>query len=141
MGKFKDWQRFSLGLDGQFLLIDYSSKMGSVTEEHEKAMAQMGMSAEDIEKMKNWVYQGHGLITIDPSTSEYVGYWFDSWRGTYKGTGKRDGNKVSWNWVGPGSNSLRTMELVGNNKMVETFKETDPSGNSMEGRSEWTRKK
>lgn len=143
MGKMQDWQKIEMGLDNQFLLITYKSKMSSMTPEHKKTAAEhMNMSVEEAEKMMiQFVYKGHGMITIDPMTDEFVGYWFDNWRGTYKGTGKREGDKIAWTWVGPMGTSERTTEKVSEDRMVETFKEKDPSGNVMEGRSEWTRKK
>lgn len=143
MGKTKDWQKVEKGLDDQFVIIDYKGTMSSMTPEQvERAAAMMNMSKADAEKMmKNWTYKGHGMITLDPTSNEFVAYWFDSWRGMYRGTGKREGNKVTFIWEGPMGTSERTTEKVGADKMVETFKEKGPDGSTMEGRSEWTRKK
>ncbi len=143
MGKFENWQRIEKVLDNQFLLIDYIGRMSSLTEEQiEKVATEMQMSKEDAENMmKNMIYKGHGVMTISPQGDEFIGYWFDSWRAIYKGTGTREGDKVTFTWEGDMGTSERTMERAGVDSMVETFKETMPSGEIMEGRAEWTRKK
>ncbi|MEK9136300.1 MAG: hypothetical protein AAB393_04200, partial [Bacteroidota bacterium] len=100
-----------------------------------------GMTKEQVEKMKDMIYKGMGPMTINPMTGEYVGYWFDNWRGMYKGTGKREGNKITMNWEGPMGTSTRTIENVGDDKMVQTYSEKDMKGNVVEGKTEMTRKK
>lgn len=140
MGKHQDWMKVELGLDNQFLITKYKSKMLEMTPEQMQAMKEtMPMSDEDLKKMKEMVYNGLGLQTINPMTGEIVGYWFDSWRGIYKGTGKREGNKTTTTWEGPMGSSTRTVEKVNDNKIVVTFTETMPNGKVMEGRSELTR--
>jgi hypothetical protein len=102
----------------------------------------MKMSKEDMDKMKDMVYKGMGPTTINPQTAEVVGYWFDNWRGMYKGAGKREGNKITMRWEGTMGTSERTIEKVSDDKMVMTFKEKDPTtGKEIEGRTELTRKK
>ena len=142
-GKFQDWQKCEMAMDNQFLLIDYTSRMSSMTPEQTKSMAEeMNMSVEETEKMMaDMVYRGHGTITIDPKTDDFVGYWFDNWRGMYKGTGKKEGEKIIWNWESPMGSSVRTMEKMGDDKWVETHRHEDPSGKVTEGGSVWTRKK
>jgi hypothetical protein len=142
MGKSQDWQMIEWGLDNQFVMTHYKAKTSEVNEEAMKAWAEaMKMSKEDMDKMKDMVYKGMGPMTINPMTGEIVGYWFDNWRGTYKGTGKREGNKITMHWEGTMGTSERTIEKVSDDKMVMTYKEPDPSGNVMEGRTEMTRKK
>jgi hypothetical protein len=142
MGTSKDWQKVEWGLDKQFLMTNYTSKTLGMTEEQKKKAAEMwGMSLEDIEKMTQMTYKGMGPMTMNPATGEYVGYWFDNWRGVYTGKGRREGNKVAITWEGPMGTEVRTTEKVSDDKMVVTFKSTDPKGNVMEGKTELTRKK
>jgi hypothetical protein len=142
MGKQQEWDKFEWGLDHQFVLMHVTSKTAEMTEEQkQKAMAAYGMSKEDVEKMIAMTYKGAGPVTIDPATGDFVGYWFDNWRGIYKGTGKREGNKITMTWEGPMGKETRTTEKVGENTMVVHVKSTDPQGNVMEGKTELTRKK
>jgi len=142
MGKSQDWQKIEWGLDNQFLMTHYTAKHTEVNQEAMKAWTEaMKMSKEDMDKMKDMVYKGMGPMTINPMTGEFVGYWFDNWRGSYKGTGKREGDKITMHWEGPMGTSERTIEKVSADKMVMTFKENDPSGKVIEGRTELTRKK
>jgi hypothetical protein len=142
MGKSQDWQKVEWGLDNQFVIIHFKSKMTEMNPEAAKAMAEsMKLSKEDMDKMAQMAYKGMGPLTVNPQTGEFTGYWFDNWRGTYKGTGKREGNKITMQWEGTMGTSERTIEKVGEDKMVWTFKEKDASGNVMEGRTELTRKK
>ena len=141
MGKSKDWQKIDWSLDKQFVTANYSSKMVEVSPEQLKSMAaSMKMSEDEVKKMMDRQYNGMGQFTINPMNGEFMGYWFDNWRGVYTGTGKIEGNKLTANWEGP-RKSTRIMEKVSEDKMVESFKETDPSGMVMEGKSEWTRRK
>ena len=142
MGKSKDWQKVDWGLDKQFVMTNYTSKTSEMTaEQKKKAMEDYGMSAEDVEKMIKMTYKGMGPLTVNPTSGEYIGYWFDNWRGVYKGTGKREGNKITINWEGPMGTEVRTTEKVSDDQMVVTFKSTDPKGHAMEGKTELTRKK
>ena len=142
MGKSKDWQKVEYGLDNQFVMTHYTSKMTEMTPEQMKAMMDSyGMTKEQVEKMRDMTYKGMGPLTINPMTGEYVGYWFDNWRGTYKGTGKRESNKVTITWEGPMGTEVRTTEKVSDDKMVVSFKSKDPKGNLTEGRTELMRKK
>ncbi|MBI4549082.1 MAG: hypothetical protein HY707_13950 [Ignavibacteriae bacterium] len=143
MGKTKDWQKIEWSLDKQWVTVNYTGKFESMSPEQMKMMKEnMKMTDDDIKKMMDMPYKGIGQFTLDPETGEFMGYWFDNWRGVYKGTGKREGNKSTVSWEGPRGTSLRTMERVSDDKMVETFKDTDTaSGMVMEGKSEWTRKK
>jgi len=142
MGKSQDWQKIDWELDNQFVIVHYTAKPTETNPEGMKAMAEaMKMSKEDMDKMAKMAYKGMGPMTINPQTGEIVGYWFDNWRGAYKGTGKREGNKITMNWEGTMGTSERTIEKVSDDKMVMTYKEKDPSGKVMEGRTELTRKK
>lgn len=142
MGKSQDWQKVEWGLDNQFVMMSYTAKMTEANEEAMKSMAKaMGMSDEAMAQMKDMVYKGMGPLTIDPMTGEYVGYWFDNWRGMYKGTGKREGNKITMKWEGPMGTSMRTIERAGEDKLIVTFEEKMPNGEMVKGRSELTRKK
>lgn len=142
MGKTKDWQKVEWGLDKQFLMTQVTSQTAEMTDEQKKkVMEAYGMSKEDVEKMLKMTYKGMGPLTLNPATGEFVGYWFDNWRGIYKGSGKREGNKATIKWEGPMGSEVRTTEKVGDDKMTVTFTSTDPKGNVNEGKSEFTRKK
>jgi hypothetical protein len=141
-GKDQEWDKFEWGLDNQFVLMTTTSKTTEMTEEQKaKAMETYGMSKDDVEKMIQMTYKGMGPLTMNPATGEYMGYWFDNWRGVYKGTGKRDGNKLSMTWEGPMGKETRTTEKVGDNKMVISIESTDAKGNVMKATTELTRKK
>lgn len=142
MGTSKDWQKNEWSLDKQYVTMHLTSKMTKVNEDHAKKMAgMMKMSEKEfMDMMKNSEYKGMGLMTLDPQTGEYVGYWFDSWRGFYKGRGKLDGKIVTINWEGTMGTSVRTIEIEGPDKMVQSFKE-NMMGDEMVGKSTYTRKK
>lgn len=142
MGKSQEWDKYEWALDNQFVLMSATSKTTEMTEEQKaKVMEAYGMSKEDVEKMIEMTYKGMGTMTMNPVTGEYIGYWFDNWRGVYKGTGKREGNKVSMTWEGPMGKETRTTEKVDDNTMVIFIKSTDPKGIVMEAKEELTRKK
>jgi len=134
-GKSQDWQKVELGLDNQFVITNLTSKWTEINPEA------MKMSKEDADKMKDMPYKGMGMMTLNPTTGEFVGHWFDNWRGTYTGTGKREGDKITATWQGAMGTRTETMEKVGADKMVITFSQKDPGGNVMEGRTEFTRTK
>jgi hypothetical protein len=141
MGKATEWDKFGWSLDNQFVMMNTTSKTTEMTEEQKKKAAEMyGMTKEDVEKMIGMTYKGMGPLTVNPGTGEYLGYWFDNWRGIYKGTGKREGNKITMTWESPMGSEVRTTEKVDENKMVITFKSTDPKGSVTEGKTELTRK-
>jgi len=82
-----------------------------------------------------------GMMTINPANDELAAYWFDNYRGTYKGTGKREGMKIVTTWESPMGSETRVIEKVSDDKMVMTFKGKDPTGKEIEGRTELTRTK
>lgn len=142
MGKTEDWQKVEWALDNQYILIHYTAKTIEANPEAMKAMAEaMNMSEADMKKMQEMVYKGMGPMTLDPKTNEVRAMWFDNWRGSYKATGKREGNKLVTTWESPQGQETRTFEKVGEDKLVVTFKGKDPTGKEVEGRTELTRKK
>lgn len=142
MGKSQDWQKIEWALDNQFIIMHYTAKTTEPNQEAMKAMAEtMKMSQADMEKMQNMVYKGMGTMTLNPMNGEVMAMWFDNLRGTYKGTGKRDGDKFIINWESPMGTETRTIEKGPDGKLVMTFKSKDMMGNDMEGRTEMTRKK
>lgn len=142
MSKSKDSYKMEWSLDKQFALMHITSKTTEMTAAQKKDAAEAyGMSMEDLEKIMQMTYKGMGLLTLNPMTGEPMGYWFDNWRGVYKGTGKREGNREVMTWEGPMDTEMRTTERVSNDKMVVTFSWKSPKGPMMEGKSEYTRKK
>ena len=91
-------------------------------------------------KSSEGTYKGVGYATIDPKTGEMGGYWFDSDRMTFKTKETRAGNKFTIVWQGP-TTFERTYEKVGEDKLVGTYKVTQPDGKVVEGKSELTRKR
>ncbi len=117
MGKSQDWQKVEMSLDNQWVTTHYTANMGAMK------------------------YKGMGPMTINPATNEVTGYWFDNFRGVYKGMGKRDGNKITMTWEGPMGTRTDTTEKVSQDKMVVTYTNKEPDGKVSEGRTELTRKK
>ncbi|MBI3194491.1 MAG: hypothetical protein HYZ34_08520 [Ignavibacteriae bacterium] len=143
MGNGDEWQSIKFGLDNQYVIMDYTSTYTSLNEESVNNMAkQMNMPKDAVEgMMKSNPYKGHGLMTLDPKTGEWLGYWFDSWRGFYQGRGKLEGKKITMQWEGPMGKSTRTIEIGDDGEMIQNFKEQDSMGNVMEGKSTMTKKK
>lgn len=117
MGKSKEWEKVSFGLDRQFLMVQATSEMNGM------------------------LYKGTGATTINPKTGELVGYWIDNFRGMYEGKGKGDANKFSMIWVGPMGKSTRITEKVSDDNYTITVKSTGPEGKEMEAKTVMTRKK
>jgi hypothetical protein len=142
MGKSQVWQKNELSLDNQFVVTHYTSKITEMTPEQMKAAAAMyGMPEDQAKNMIGTVYTGMGPTTINPQTGEIVAYWFDSMRSVYTGKGKRDGGKYTVNWEGPMGSMVMVVEKTADDKMVMTFDQKDPSGNVMQSKAEFTRKK
>ncbi|MCG8604639.1 DUF1579 domain-containing protein [bacterium] len=117
MGKTKDWLKYELGLDGQFLLLQATSEGAAMS------------------------YRGMGAVTLNPETGEIVGNWVDNFRGMYHGVGKREGNKLVIQWEGKTGKSTRTTEKIGENKFRVVAKSVGPDGSTMESKGTFTRKK
>ncbi len=142
MGKSQDWQKIEWALDNQFIVIHYTAKTTEPNQEAMKAMADAAkMSKADMDKMQNMGYKGMGPMTINPQTGEVTAMWFDNMRGSYKGKGKREGNKITMTWEGPMGARTDTTEKVSEDKMVVTYTNKEPDGKVTEGRTEFTRKK
>ena len=142
MGTSNDWQKNEMSLDKQFITTNFTSQITKVDPQFLKAQAaQMKMSEQDVDKMmKSSMYKGMGLMTLDPKTGNYIGYWFDSWRGMYKGTGKLEGNKITMNWEGTMGSEVRTIEKDEKGNLIQTFKQ-NMNGMMMEGKTVSMRKK
>ena len=143
MGTSKDWQKCEWGLDKQFVSMTLTSKITEVNPDYLNKMSKtMKMSPKDLkEMMMGGEYKGLGMMTLDPMTGDYVGYWFDNWRGSYTGKGKLEGNTITMSWEGTMGNSVRTVEKIDDNTMVETFKEKDMTGSETQGKTTLKRTK
>ncbi len=142
MGKSQDWQKIEWGLDKQFTIMHYTGKTTEMNPEFMKGMMESAkMSKADMDKMKNMVYKGMGVMTLNPMNNEFAGHWFDNWRATATGKGKREGNIITTTWESPMGTEMRTIEKVSEDKMVMTFKMKDSTGKETEGRTEFIRKK
>jgi len=89
-------------------------------------------------KNQNTEYKITGFATKDPTTNAVTSIWFDSFRGVYHGTETREGNKFTLKLDGP-AKIERTYELI-DNKLVGTYKVVRANGQTVEGKSELTRK-
>jgi hypothetical protein len=142
MGKSNDWQKVEWALDNQYIIVHYTAKTAEANPEAVKAMAEaMKISEADVKKMQDMTYKGMGPMTLDPKTGEVRAMWFDNWRGAYKGSGKREGNKLVTLWEGTMGSETRTFEKVGEDKLIVTFQTKDATGKETEGRTELIRKK
>ncbi|MBS4028857.1 MAG: hypothetical protein KGZ58_09480 [Ignavibacteriales bacterium] len=142
MGSAKEWQKCEWACDKQYVLVQYTSQFTKLNPDFLKMNAeQMKMSVEEVEKMMmGSKYTGLGVLTMDPKSGEYLGQWYDNWRGSYKGRGKLDGKKVMMHWEGTMGPSDRTVGFEDENTMIWSFKE-NMSGSAVEGKSTFTRKK
>ena len=148
LGKYKNWVigncrlHIQLDLDGQFLIREGWSRVLSLSDDYIKQLKSQGLADSDIEKMRNKTFRSMEIYTIDPKTGEIAAYLFDSFRCVAKGTGKREDNKETINWVwsvgGQGS-SIRVTEKIGDNKFRSTEKYSLPGGSAMEDTIEMNR--
>ncbi len=143
MGKSEDWMKFEWDLNKQFLVTHVKSAMSQPNPEMLKQMAQeQNRPEEAVREMITAPYWVKGYATLDHKTGDIVSYWFDSYRGIYKGTETREDNKITMRMEELNGNVIieRTAEKVSKDKMVGTFKNTLPDGNVIEGRFEATRR-
>jgi hypothetical protein len=142
MGTSTTWQKCEWGLGKQYVIVHMTNRTTKMNPEMVKMQAeQMKMSEKEVEKMMtSSTYDGMGIFSLDARTGEYVGYWFDNWRGAYTGKGNLEGEKVVMAWDGTMGKSVRTMSFEGKEKMIETFSE-EMGGMKMEGITTLTRKK
>jgi hypothetical protein len=147
-GPHKDWVKsdcrlkVELALNGQFLIRKGRAQVTGLSDEYMKQLKGQGLSASDIEKMRNSTLEIIEIYTIDPKTGEVVGYLFDGLRCVAKGTGKREGNKenINWAWSVQGvGTSVRATEKISNDKFISTEKYTLPDGSTMEDKIEMIR--
>jgi len=117
MGKSKDEIEFEWELHKQFFKTEVESKLGEME------------------------FKITGYSTIDPKTGVIWDYWFDNFRSVLKSTETHQGNKLTIKWEGGPAPIERSYEKVGEDKLVGTFKDVDPSGKAIEGKSELMRKK
>lgn len=116
MGETEEWLKYEYTLEKQFLMVSATSKMGA-----------------------DWEYEGYGAITLKPESMEMMGYWIDNIRGMYKGKGMREGDMIKMTWYGPQGKATRMTKKLGNDKFVVIAHSTDPKGNPIESKGEFTR--
>lgn len=140
-GKSQVWQQAELGLDGQFIVLQYTAKTVQQSPEQAKAAAvAFGMPLSDIEKLKNTVGKGLVYLTTDPKTGEVGLDQYTNIREVYKATGKREGDKIVFTYEGTLGSGKFTIEKAANDKMVLVDVSKVPSGEVVESRSEMIRK-
>lgn len=118
-GETKDWMSCEMGLNDQFVMMNYKGQMGPMT------------------------FVGMGALTQGQDGS-FKGMWIDSFRSLSMGTGMLEGNKMTMTWDSPEGPYTRVTEKVSDDKMVVTFKMTGPDGKDVPesvGRTEMTRVK
>jgi hypothetical protein len=148
-GEHKDWAKgncrlnIELALDNQFLIRKGQSKVTSLSDDYIKQLKGQNLSDSDIEKIRNSTFESMEIYTIAPKTGEITAYLFDSLRCVAKGTGKREDNKETINWVwsvqGQGT-STRVTEKINDDRFVSIEKYAMPDGSAMEDRTEMVRK-
>jgi hypothetical protein len=137
MGKMNDEMEVDWDLGHQFIGINYKSKIAETDPAKLEAMAKAsGMSKEQLQMP----YKGKGVMTMNPQTKEYLGYWFDINRSVSVGKGAREGNKITMTWESPMGNEVRTVEKISEDKLVMAFKGKDAQGNEMSGTTTMMRK-
>jgi len=125
MGKMNDEMEVDWDLEHQFIGIRYKSKTAETDPAKLEAMAKaMGMTKEQLQTP----YKARGILTVNPQTKEYIGYWFGSFRDIMLGKGVRDGNKITMTWTDAAGTSVGTIEKADENKMMMTFTRMDPQG-------------
>jgi len=82
-----------------------------------------------------------GVLTINPETGEFMGSWADSFRGMYEGSGKREGNVLSWQWTGYQGTYEVVETMVDDDTISNTWSFTNPAGDTMQGKGELKRVK
>jgi hypothetical protein len=137
-------------LNGQFLIWKPWAETGEMTDEEKKYMKEAlkettGASDEDLERFVSMPYKSLQIQTIDPTTGERIGYWFDSQRSIAKSRGRLEGNKeiMEWEWSGnsQGVTSVSIIEKISDNKFTGLTIYTLPDGNKMEEKLEMIRRK
>ena len=145
VGTGKIRTKIELGLNGQFLIMKTEAKTTEITDKQRQYLKDtLRASDEDIKRYRSSTSKELQIHTIDPETSEVIGYLFDSFRCVAEGRGRRQGNKeiIEWKWsvFAQGATSIRIIEKINDNKFTYNHKYTLPDGNKMEDKIEMTRK-
>ncbi len=115
MGMSTDHMKCEMGLNGQFMIMTYESRMadgGSMS--------------------------GFGAITLDTEGNP-AGYWIDSWRSMSEGHGTREGNISTMKWSTQTGPYVRTTERVDEHTMRITGVMAGPDGKEMRSVTELRR--
>ncbi len=115
MGTMQESMHCVLGMNDQFLVMDWSGDMGPM-------------------KMK-----GRAVFTV--TGGKYHGYWYDSMRNMSQGEGTRDGNVVTMTWKSPNGEMVRTIEKVDEDTFKSVITMPGPDGKDMEMVTTMTRVK
>ena len=105
VGTGKIRTKIELGLNGQFLIMKTEAKTTEITDEQRQYLRDtLRASDEDIKRYRSSTSKELQIHTIDPETSEVIGYLFDSFRCVAEGRGRRQGNKeiIEWKWSATG---------------------------------------
>jgi hypothetical protein len=145
-GTAKLWTKVDFGLNGQFLIMNTESEITEISDEQRQYLKKtLYASDEEIEKYRDSTFKELQIYTIDPKTSERIGYLFDSMRCIARGTGRLEGNKeiTEWKWSGnaQGAASVGIIEKINDNKFTLNHKYNLPNGNKMEDKVEMSRNK
>jgi hypothetical protein len=115
MGDSQITETYELGLEGQFLLLNYQSTSA------------------------NGAFNGMAAYTLNPESGQVSAYWIDSMRSMAEGSGKIEDKKMTLEWKGPWGTGTIAMELVNENKIMGSSKFTMQDGSVMESTSEMMR--
>jgi len=146
VGTGKILMKIEFGLNGQFLIMKSEAEITEITDKQRQYLKEtLYASDEYIEKSQNSIFKEQYIQTIDPTTGERIGYFFDSQRCIATGKGKLKGNKeiMEWVWsvIAQGNTSVSIIEKINDNKIILNHKYTLPYGIKMEAKTEMTRKR
>lgn len=142
IGTAKDHVRIGWGIGDQFFLTHIESKLVEVDEGMVKGISdQYKVPLEQAKAILMKPFHGMMVMRINPQTKAKEGHFYDSYRGMYDVTETigEDG-KITITANGP-VKIVRTFEFVGEDKIIGTFKNTEASGQIIEGNYELVRKR
>jgi len=117
MGKSEVWMKCEMGVDGQFMMMEFKSKS-----------AAMGQ------------FTGRGAYTLD-ETGGIKAFWIDSFRDMGQGKGTREGDVMTMSWESKMGKGTRVTTKVSDDKMTGTGEWEMPNGMIMKDKTEMTRVK
>ena len=140
IGKAEHLMTFELGLDGQFLLYKYVSRITEMSEDHIHYLKdKLHLSDANIQRVRDTGFEELGIETLLPDSNEIVVHVFDSWRTILQGKGSWDGHKETVHFVNDKISGKRIIERVRHDKMYISQEWNMPDGSIMTETGEFKR--